>query len=265
MSKIWKQMELNKASETKHIVDTFINYKSDKQVLVSVNSLWVGYHHWCRIKYILKNINLLIYEDEIVSILGANGAGKTTLVNAMTGIIKSQKGEVILNKQQLSLDEFIGIQFQDLKFPQGLSVKNMIDFQVNLLDKKISSALLKTMLETFKLSALLNKVVNKLSGGQQQRLNVLLALLAKPKILILDEFTTGLDITSKKEITNFIHDFSKTNKISVVLISHDIDTIRFMSERFIVLANNTVVVDASRVDVLNKFNNIDKFLDYYIK
>lgn len=265
MSRIWKLIEPDKAPAVYHAIDTFINYKNFDRPLVEVKSLWVGYRHWFRTKYILEDVNLNIYENEIVAILGANGAGKTTLVNAMTGIVKSQNGEIVLNKEKLSLDEFIGIQFQDLKFPQGLSVKNMIDFQINLLDKKISKELLKEMLETFKLNILLNKVVNKLSGGQQQRLNVLLALLAKPKILILDEFTTGLDITSKKEITNFIYTFSKVNKISIVLISHDIDTIRNLSERFVVLANKTVVVDASRVDVLNKFSNIDKFLDYYIK
>ncbi|MGL4617112.1 MAG: ABC transporter ATP-binding protein, partial [Mycoplasmoidaceae bacterium] len=92
-----------------------------------------------------------------------------------------------------------------------------------------------------------------------------LSLLSKPKLLFLDEFTTGLDIAVKKNIKDFIISFCEKYKITYVMISHDIETMKQMVNRTIVIHDKEIYVDASIEDVNKKFGSIFKMVDQYIK
>ncbi|MGL5592150.1 MAG: ATP-binding cassette domain-containing protein, partial [Metamycoplasmataceae bacterium] len=104
----------------------------------------------------------------------------------------------------------------------------------------------------------------KLSGGQKQRLNVFISLINNPKVLFLDEFTTGLDIAIKTNIQNFIIQYCNQNNTSLVLISHDIDAITEMVERIIVLAEHELKIDLTAEEVVNEFGSVSKMLKKYI-
>lgn len=265
MTKIWKSIKTTKVIKQEFEYDKLIDNDSNKQKLIEIKNIKVSFwHHFKKIE-ILSDVSFDIYSNEIVALLGSNGAGKTTLVNTIMGIIKHQNGTIKYHNENKSINDFISAQFQDLKFPQGLNVKDMIEFELNMGTNKIDVTTLQTMLDTFKLTEFLNKPVSKLSGGQQQRLNVILAMVNKCKIIFLDEFTTGLDIAAKYEITEFIYKFCKQNQISVVLISHDIEAIERLAERFIVIANKQVIVDAPKKVVINKYKSIEAFLKYYIR
>lgn len=262
---IWKNINQNKIEIVKKEFPKIINNKFDKKALIEVKNLKKSYKKFGRPEnLIFDNVSFNIYEDEVLALLGSNGSGKTTIVEIISKIKKQSSGEVILNIDQNEYIEPIGVQFQDITFPKSLTVKDLISFQIRMMESKVNQNLLDEMLSAFKLKDLLNLKISKLSGGQQQRLNVLLATLSKPKVLFLDEFTTGLDIAIKNEITNFITNYAKQNKITIVLISHDIDTISLIATRFVLLADKQVVVDADKQTILKKFKSISDFLYEYI-
>lgn len=265
MNKMWKSIHTTKEVKQEFIYDKLITNDYNKPKLIEIKNIKVGFWHRFKKVEVLEDVSFDIYSDEIVALLGSNGAGKTTLVNTIMGIIKHQAGTIKYHNDNKSINDFISAQFQDLKFPQGLNVKDMIEFELNMGSNKIDAPSLQAMLDTFKLTEFLNKSVSKLSGGQQQRLNVILAMVNKCKVIFLDEFTTGLDIASKYQITEFIYKFCKEHEISVVLISHDIEAIERLADRFIVIANKQVVVDASKKAVLGWYKSIEEFLKYYIR
>ncbi|MGL4951200.1 MAG: ATP-binding cassette domain-containing protein, partial [Mycoplasma sp.] len=157
-----------------------------------------------------------------------------------------------------------GVQFQDLNFPNGINVWNLIKFSLEMSEKTMTLDEIDEMLNVFKLKQFLKVSINKLSGGQKQRLNVLLAFVNLPKVVILDEYSTGLDIATKAQITSFIKQFCKKYQISLILVTHDIDIIEQIGERIIILKNKNIIVDVQKEDALNKFGNISLFLNSYI-
>ncbi|MGL4951671.1 MAG: ATP-binding cassette domain-containing protein, partial [Mycoplasma sp.] len=161
--------------------------------------------------------------------------------------------------------EKLSVQFQDLKFPSALTVKDLIDIVLKIVDVKITDLdEFNSSLEIFELKQNLNTRITKLSGGQQQRLNVFLSLLNKPKVLFLDEFTTGLDIAIKNAIREFITEYCKKYGIAIVLISHDNNIIDQMCDRIVILANKKIMIDISRDEAIKKFGSVAKMLNSYI-
>lgn len=262
---IWKDINKNNSNENvKKEFLKIISYKSNKKVLIEIKNLKKSYKKFGKPEnLIFDNVSFNIYEDEVLALLGSNGSGKTTIVEIISKIKKPTSGEVILNIDK-EYKEPIGVQFQDITFPKSLTVKDLISFQIRMMESQVNQDLLDEMLNAFKLKDLLNFKISKLSGGQQQRLNVLIATLSKPKVLFLDEFTTGLDIAIKNEITNFIINYAKQNKITIVLISHDIDTISSVATRFVLLADKQLVIDADKSTILKKFKSVANFLYEYI-
>lgn len=267
LKKIWAKVKSYETKEKKSDLSELkqiINYQSNDKVLIEVKNVAMQYKRGKSIiKNVFEDINFKVYENEIIALLGGNGAGKTTLVEIISKIKNPTKGEIIYHDSNFK--EMIGVQFQDLSFPKGLTVKDFIDFQIMMTNENISEDFLAEIIKTFKLNDLLKTKVSKLSGGQQQRLNVLIAMMSKPKILFLDEFTTGLDIAIKNEIKEFILKYAKINNVTIVLISHDIDIINQIANRFILIANNKIMIDTNKANIEKEFKNVSNFLFQYIR
>ncbi len=249
------------------LIPTFI--KKDnldiKNALVEVKELRHTFKSIKQSKQLYDGLNIEIYKNEKLAILGPNGAGKTFLVSMICGISKYQEGEIKYNfKYKTSPYENLSVQFQDLQFPSCLTPRDLIHFSQKLCNTHISTSMYNEGLRVFQIDKILDTKMSKLSGGQQQRVNVFIAMLSKPKVLFLDEFTTGLDIAIKNDIQDYITKYCNMYKVSLVIISHDIDIIEEMAERIIVIANKKVMVDASSKDIITKFGSIKKFLRKYI-
>ncbi|MGL5732843.1 MAG: ATP-binding cassette domain-containing protein, partial [Metamycoplasmataceae bacterium] len=179
--------------------------KGEKKVLIDVVNLRKDFGKLKHAKTVLQNITFKIREGEALGILGANGAGKTTLVEILAGLNKQTSGEVnYLFDYKKSYLEEVGIQFQESSYPPGLSVKEIIAFVIEIYGTKIDDNELNALIHIFGINEFYKKHASSLSGGQQQRLNALLALIHKPKVLFLDEISTGLDITIRTKIKDFI-------------------------------------------------------------
>lgn len=241
--------------------------KYNKNPLIVVNNLTQFFKSKNEKNIIFKNINFEIYENDRLALLGPNGAGKTTLVSILCGFIKQKEGEIKYNFDYKNNPyEKLSIQFQDLQFPSSLTPKDLIEFSLKLanINYKENEEEINQALNIFEIDKILNKKMSKLSGGQQQRVNVLISMLGKPKVLFLDEFTTGLDIAIKNRIQNYILNYCEKNKIALVIISHDIDSIEEMTNRIIILADKKIMIDASAKDLSKEFGSIKNVLKKYI-
>ena len=212
--------------------------------LFPYTTLFRSYKQHKKENVVFKNINFTIYENDRLALLGSNGAGKTTTVEIIAEFRKYTSGSVIKHfSNDIATSKKIGVQFQDLSFPKNLRVNDIINFSINIDNLSISKEEISEMIHVFQMETLMKKKVSKLSGGQQQRLNVFISLLNKPKLLFLDEFSTGLDIAAKKKIKDFILKFCNENKITLVIISHDIDILSEMAERVVLLKDQKIYIE----------------------
>ncbi|MGL4947856.1 MAG: ATP-binding cassette domain-containing protein [Mycoplasma sp.] len=257
-----KSTSLTKKESPRETDQLLIHDNANKTPIIKINNMKKSFS---KKKVILKDFNLTINELETTCILGHNGCGKTTLVELILGITKPTSGTIEVTQDKKYGGDLIGVQFQDISFPQGLNVWNLIQFNVGISQRRVSDRQLNEMITAFNLKDFLKTHITKLSGGQQQRLNVLLSLINLPKIVILDEYTTGLDISSKSEITKFIKNFCMFNKVTLILVSHDIEIIDILADRIVIIDNKKVWADLSHQQAIEKFGTINKFLNEYIR
>ncbi|MDR3214726.1 MAG: ATP-binding cassette domain-containing protein [Bacilli bacterium] len=180
---------------------------------------------------ILRGLNLKIYESEIYCLLGSNGAGKTTTINNIAGILHPYRGKVIVNDIDINKKNnklptyFIGYLPQN---PTLLFAKDTVnedlkqDFKRKLKDNPNVENDLNTLINEFKINHLLEQHPYDLSGGEQQKVALIKILINKPKIIILDEPTKGLDAYAKQKFATLLNQLIAKN-ITIIIVSHDIE------------------------------------------
>lgn len=226
---------------------------------------------------VLKDLSLDINKGERLVIVGPNGSGKSTLVNIITDILKPTSGEVSFPgfKGHKDFTSILGVQFQENSLPAGYKVKEIIElmFEINydssrFPDRKkweieIKGEWKENLIKKFRLSDLQNRKVQKLSGGQKQSLNIMLSFVSKPKLLILDEITTGLDIKAQERYLDFIDDYIKETGSTLIIVSHILKEIFTLGERIAILDKGRIVSDKKMKNIGKTANSIDKFLRAY--
>jgi ABC-2 type transport system ATP-binding protein len=213
----------------------------------------------------VSNLSFKIHEGENIALIGANGAGKTTTVEMIMGINKPTKGKIIYSLSNDSNSKkqphrHLGIQFQDSIYPQYISVKDIVNFIINAYNINITEETLENLVKAFKVDNFYTHRASSLSGGQSQRLNILFAFLHKPKLVVLDELSTGLDITTRNEFKKFIKDYAKKNNITILLISHDSGEIMSLTDKILILKNGAVIQQVETKKFKN-INALEKFIE----
>lgn len=211
---------------------------------------------------VLKNVSFTIEKNDVIALIGANGSGKTTLSEIIAGLTKPDSGKIKYNfSYEETPKEKIGMQFQQSNYPSGLTIKDMVHFSINLRNVVLDKDELNELLEIFELKDIYKHKVSALSGGQKQKLNIFMSMIHKPKILILDEISTGLDISARENIIAFIKRLLKKVSMSVILISHHMDEIKALCKKIISLKNGKVY-DISSISAIEKKH---KSLSNYVK
>ena len=217
------------------------------------------------IKIGCDNISFKVERGRNIAILGSNGAGKTVLTEIITGVDRANSGTIKYNyKISKSYKDGIGIQFQDSTYPVGLSCKDIINFFVKAYKLNISEEEKNKLIEQFGISDFLGKNASNLSGGQRQRLNLLLSIIHKPTLLFLDELSTGLDIKIRNDFKSFIKKYAAENGITIVVVSHDMDEVKYLCKDVIVLEKGKLVKQESIDVILKKHNTLEEFLYDYL-
>jgi iron complex transport system ATP-binding protein len=213
-------------------------------------------------KVILRDLSLAIEQGEIVSILGPNGSGKSTFLKALSRNLKIQTGSILLdgrNIQGFSAKEMachLATLHQASRAPGDLTVRDLIEYGRFPYqhwwkgNEKEDRLVVEWALEQTSLSELASRRVNTLSGGEQQRAWIAMALAQKPRILLLDEPTTYLDLCHQLEIMELITQLNKEQGISIVMVLHDMNHAARYSDRVAVLCKGSLYDSGTPVDTI---------------
>lgn len=187
------------------------------------------------------NIHVTVHAGEIVGIVGPNGAGKTTTIEMMEGLRRPDAGKCIIDgfdtmKQNRQVRERIGISLQQANMPPDITVGELLRLYASFY---VDPMPVGDLLHRFHLTDKANTTTRRLSGGQRQRLALALAIIGRPRVLFLDEPTTGLDPQSRRDLWDLI-EWLKDDGRAVVLTTHYMDEV----ER---LCNRAVVMDKGRI------------------
>ncbi|MEV0383963.1 ABC transporter ATP-binding protein [Nonomuraea sp. NPDC050643] len=190
----------------------------------------------------LDRVSLDIRAGELVGLLGPNGAGKSTLINLFVGLRRATSGSVELfggSPQDPAMRRGIGATPQETGLPETLRVGEIVDFVSAHFPDRVGKS---ELLARFALSDLAGRQVGGLSGGQKRRLAVALAFAGNPKLVFLDEPTTGLDVEARRALWEGIRSFHEEGG-TVLLTSHYLEEIEALAQRVVVVGHGRVLAD----------------------
>jgi phospholipid/cholesterol/gamma-HCH transport system ATP-binding protein len=196
----------------------------------------------------VDGVSLTVGRGEVLGLVGESGSGKSVMIKCLVGLLEPDSGTVEilgqdihkLNRKEMdNLRTEIGFLFQGSALYDSMSVRENLEFPLRRHTKKLSQKeiddLVMEALDNVGLKHTVDQMPGELSGGMQRRIALARALILKPKIILYDEPTTGLDPITAKEIIELMRDVQRKYKTSSLIITHDIDCARVTSNRLILL------------------------------
>ncbi|MCM1370933.1 MAG: ABC transporter ATP-binding protein [Clostridium sp.] len=207
-------------------------------------------------KIILNNLSFSIEKEKITGIVGPNGAGKSTLIKTMLGLYHINKGNIYINSYSIKKNlekclENIGCIIENPDMYNNLSGKKNIELYSKLNNANDLNYINK-LISWSKLENRINDKVKTYSLGMKQRLGIVCALINKPKILILDEPTNGLDPFGIKELREFLKLINKEMKITIILCSHMLEEMQKVCDEIIMIDNGKFIEKINVRELLEK-------------
>ena len=241
--------------------------------LLVVNNLRVSLKNSSKKKILLNNISFKIPNNKVVAIVGESGSGKSLTALSILRLVSEKtyasSGSILFNKNEifsLDINDIQKIRGNDIAmiFQEPMSALNptmaigkqlieMCERHLNIASteiiEKINNLIKKVKLNHIK--NLLNKYPHEISGGQKQRIMIAMALLCSPSLLIADEPTTALDVTVQKEIIQLIKKLQKSEKLSVLFISHDLSLVKQIANHIIIMKDGKIIEQGTNNRIFN--------------
>ena len=224
----------------------FVELEEKKEVLASLRNVTKEFQTGDTVNRVLKGINLDIYKNEFVVVLGESGCGKSTMMNIIGGMDFLTDGTLTIEGEDFSHPtdeqltkfrrEYVGFIFQAYNLMPNLTALENIQYIAELVDDHMSSD---EALEKVGLSHRANNYPGQMSGGQQQRVSIARALVKKPKLILADEPTAALDYTTSIEVLQVIEDIVKNKGTTVMMVTHNVEIAK-MADRVIKVRNGKI-------------------------
>jgi phospholipid/cholesterol/gamma-HCH transport system ATP-binding protein len=209
--------------------------------------------------HVLDGFNMTLHEGENLVIMGKSGSGKSVMIKCLIGLEEPDSGTIIVMGKNINelehweLDELrteIGFLFQGSALYDSMSVRENLEFPLRRHTKKFgvikdTTPMVKDALESVGLANTMNLMPNELSGGMKRRIALARTLILQPKIILYDEPTTGLDPITSKEIILLMMSVQKKYNTSSIIITHDVDCARVISNRMILLVDGVNYVEGT--------------------
>lgn len=207
----------------------------------------------------VNDLSLTVEQGQLFAFLGVNGAGKSTTISMICGRLKRDSGEILIDGKTLENDaEYIkrslGVVFQNSVLDKPLTVLDNLKSRAALygITGDEFKKRLDEISEMLELDGLLNRPVGKLSGGQRRRIDIARAIFHKPKILILDEPTTGLDPQTRKAVWETVEELRKNEKMTVFLTTHYMEEAAD-ADNVIILDSGKIAAEGTPLELKNKY------------
>lgn len=217
----------------------------------------------------VNNLSFHVNKGELFAFLGVNGAGKSTTISILCGTLKKDSGEIYVeghnaDTEMDQIKDTIDVVFQNSVLDSCLSVKDNLYARASLygLYGKEAKKRIEELAELLDFKDLMNRIVGKLSGGQRRRIDIARALLHHPKILILDEPTTGLDPKTRKLLWEVVEKCRKEENMTVFLTTHYMEEAAD-ADYVIILDSGRIVVEGTPLELKNKYTG-DYITFYHI-
>lgn len=208
----------------------------------------------------VQNLSFNVKKGELFAFLGVNGAGKSTTINIMCAQLSKDSGSVVIDGHSLDneanlIKSELGVVFQNSVLDKALTVYDNLESRAALygIVGKSFKERLAELSKILEFEDLHNRTVGKLSGGQRRRIDIARALLNKPKILILDEPTTGLDPQTRKILWNVITDLRKNDGMTVFLTTHYMEEAAD-ADYVIILDSGKIAAEGTPLELKNKYS-----------
>jgi ABC-2 type transport system ATP-binding protein len=201
----------------------------------------------------VRGLSLDIAAGECFGLLGPNGAGKTTTIEILEGLLAPTSGEITIlghswQKDSRDLREWLGISLQETKLSEKLSVRETLHLFASFYRQPRS---VNEVMEELQLTEKADAWVGKLSGGQRQRLAVATALVGNPKILFLDEPTTGLDPQSRRQLWDIVRTFQQAGG-TVLLTTHYMDEAERLCDRLAIVDHGQIIAEGTPAELIER-------------
>ncbi|RLE53695.1 MAG: ABC transporter [Candidatus Methanomethylicota archaeon] len=254
-----RQVEFSNSALTPQFKPLIRNSReSVGSALISIEDVWFKYGG----PYVLKGINLKVYAGESLVVMGCNGSGKTTLMKHLNGLLKPCKGRVVVcgrdtrNFSAAQMARFVGLAFQDPdKHLFAETVWEEVSFGCRNLNLPLENAT--KALKLLKLVELKDKPIHELSMGEKVRVVVASALALDPKVLVLDEPTTGQDYDLLQELAYLIYKLKVSGK-AVVVVTHDSDFALAIADRIAVMNDGKIAYCGKPMEILYNEEVVEK-------
>lgn len=223
--------------------------------VIRVNEVYKSFRN----VHAVRGISLEIMPGEFVAVLGPNGAGKTTLVEMIQGIQKPDRGEILIKgkpwkkENHAEFNRLLGISLQETWFIEKLTVKETLVLFASFY--KLGERRVNEIIKLVHLEDKNKAYIKNLSGGQKQRLALGISLINYPEILLLDEPTTGLDPTARREIWKILLTLKKEKNTSLILTTHYMEEAEHLCDRIIIIDYGKILAHGTLDELLNQCNS----------
>ena len=219
-----------------------------------------------------RDVSFNVYPAEVLTIMGPSGTGKTVLLKLILGLLSPDQGQVTVLGYDISkstpnelsdIRRNIGMLFQGAALFDSLTVFENVAFplrEADSFDEETMASIVSEKLTLVGLQGSESRVPGSLSGGQKKRVGLARALATSPKVLLFDEPTTGLDPTSRAMIDALIMRLRDHYGITSVVVTHDMESALKISDRLLLVADGTVVVEGKVIDLWDKHPQIKRFV-----
>jgi phospholipid/cholesterol/gamma-HCH transport system ATP-binding protein len=220
---------------------------NNKKIVIEITDLRKSYGD----NHVLDGFNMVLYEGENLVIMGKSGSGKSVMIKCLIGLEEHDSGTIIIMDEDISqlnhdeLDELrteVGFLFQGSALYDSMTVRENLEFPLRRHKKKFgkikdTTPLVMEALKNVGLEHTINLMPEELSGGMKRRIALARTLILKPSIILYDEPTTGLDPITAKEILLLMVSIQEKYNTSSIIITHDVDCARMISNRMILLVD----------------------------
>jgi len=229
----------------------------EKETVIIINNLE---KHFGSLE-VLKDVSMKLYKGENLVVLGKSGTGKSVLIKCIVRLLDADAGTIDIDGVEINsirakeLDNArakIGFLFQSGALYDSMTVRENLAFPLKRIKKEMTDEQIdlkiKETLENVGLPEVIDKMPSELSGGMRKRVSLARTIIVDPSIMLYDEPTTGLDPVTSDEISGLINDIQKKYKTSSIIITHDIECVRSVANRIIMLHQGKVYMEGSLED-----------------